>query len=158
MTREITGTIDGDSVRIRSAYGEQHGDSVNLTFTGKVTGDQMSGALDMGEYLGATWTATRRSGAEGMMNAVVRRDAGWWPALPFCCPGCSPSGGSSQRSLQPAGPKYDLLLRGGHVIDARNKHQRRARRGDRRRKDRRRRREAQSRRRAEDGRRRPACT
>jgi len=62
-TREITGTLDGDSIRIRSAYGEQHGDSVNLTFTGKVTGDQMSGPLDMGEYLGATWTATRRSAA-----------------------------------------------------------------------------------------------
>ena len=62
MTREITGTIDGDNVRIRSAYGEQHGDSVNLTFAGKVTGDQMSGPLDMGEYLAATWTATRRSG------------------------------------------------------------------------------------------------
>ncbi|HEU4935682.1 MAG TPA: aminotransferase class V-fold PLP-dependent enzyme [Vicinamibacterales bacterium] len=63
MTREITGTIDGDSVRIRSAYGEQHGDSVNLTFVGKVSGDQMSGPLDMGEYLAATWTATRRTGA-----------------------------------------------------------------------------------------------
>jgi hypothetical protein len=62
-TREITGTLDGDAIRIRSAYGEQHGDSVNLTFTGKVTGDQMSGPLDMGEYLGATWTATRRSAA-----------------------------------------------------------------------------------------------
>ncbi len=61
MTREITGTIDGDNVRIRSAYGEQHGDSVNLTFAGKVSGDQMSGPLDMGEYLTATWTAARRS-------------------------------------------------------------------------------------------------
>ena len=61
MTREITGTIDGDSVRIRSAYGEQHGDSVNLTFVGKVSGDQIGGPLDMGEYLAATWTATRRS-------------------------------------------------------------------------------------------------
>ena len=60
-TREITGTIDGDAIRIRSAYGEQHGDSINLTFSGKVTGDQMSGALDMGEYLGATWTAARRT-------------------------------------------------------------------------------------------------
>ena len=60
-TREITGTIDGDSVRIRSAFGEQHGDSINLTFSGKVTGDEMAGPLDMGEYLGATWTATRRS-------------------------------------------------------------------------------------------------
>jgi L-seryl-tRNA(Ser) seleniumtransferase len=65
MTREISGAIDGDSVRIRSAYGEQHGDSVNLTFTGKVTGDQMAGALDMGEYLGAAWTATRRGSRRG---------------------------------------------------------------------------------------------
>jgi uncharacterized pyridoxal phosphate-dependent enzyme len=62
-TREITGTLDGDAVRIRSAFGEQHGDSINLTFTGKVTGDQMGGALDMGEYLSATWTATRRTSA-----------------------------------------------------------------------------------------------
>ncbi len=61
MTREISGSIDGDNVRIRSAYGEQHGDSVNLTFSGKVTGDLMSGTVDMGEYLGATWTATRRA-------------------------------------------------------------------------------------------------
>jgi uncharacterized pyridoxal phosphate-dependent enzyme len=65
MTREITGAIDGENVRIRSAYGEQHGDSVNLTFTGRITGDQMNGALDMGEYLGATWTATRRDGRRG---------------------------------------------------------------------------------------------
>ncbi len=59
-TREITGAIDGETVRIRSAYGEQHGDSVNMTFSGKVSGDQMSGPVDMGEYLAATWTATRR--------------------------------------------------------------------------------------------------
>jgi L-seryl-tRNA(Ser) seleniumtransferase len=65
MTREIAGTIDGDAVRIRSAFGEQHGDSINLTFTGKVSGDQMSGTLDMGEYLGATWTATRRESRRG---------------------------------------------------------------------------------------------
>jgi len=65
MTREISGTIDGDAVRIRSAYGEQHGDSVNLTFTGKVSGDEMSGALDMGEYLGASWSATRRAVRRG---------------------------------------------------------------------------------------------
>jgi hypothetical protein len=65
MTREIAGAMDGDSVRIRSAYSEQHGDSVNLTFAGKVSGDQMSGTVDMGEYLGATWTATRRAGRRG---------------------------------------------------------------------------------------------
>jgi L-seryl-tRNA(Ser) seleniumtransferase len=61
ITREVTGAVDGENVRIRSAFGEQHGDSINLTFTGKAAGDQMSGALDMGEYLGATWTATRRA-------------------------------------------------------------------------------------------------
>jgi L-seryl-tRNA(Ser) seleniumtransferase len=61
VTREVAGTMDGDTVRIRSAYGEQHGDSVNMTFSGKVAGDQISGALDMGEYLSATWTATRRT-------------------------------------------------------------------------------------------------
>jgi len=60
VTREVTGAIDGETVRIRSAFGEQHGDAINLTFAGKVTGNQMGGALDMGEYLGATWTATRR--------------------------------------------------------------------------------------------------
>jgi hypothetical protein len=60
LTREVTGTIEGDRVRIRSAFGEQHGDSINLTFNGTVSGDQMSGPLDMGEYLGATWSATRR--------------------------------------------------------------------------------------------------
>jgi L-seryl-tRNA(Ser) seleniumtransferase len=65
VTREISGTIDGDAVRIRSAYGEQHGDSVNLTFSGKVSGDQMTGTLDMGEYLSATWTAARRATRRG---------------------------------------------------------------------------------------------
>ena len=60
MTRDLTGTIDGDAVRIRSAYGEQHGDALNFTFTGQGHGDEMAGTLDMGEYLGATWTATRR--------------------------------------------------------------------------------------------------
>jgi L-seryl-tRNA(Ser) seleniumtransferase len=60
MTREITGSIDGDAVRIRSVFGEQHGDAINLTFSGKIAGDNMSGPLDMGEYLGATWSATRR--------------------------------------------------------------------------------------------------
>ena len=43
---------------IRSAFGEAHGDSITFVFTGKVAGNEMSGALDMGEYLGATWTAS----------------------------------------------------------------------------------------------------
>ena len=60
VTRDVAGTIDGDAVRIRSAFGEDHGDSITFVFTGKVAGNEMSGALDMGEYLGATWKARRR--------------------------------------------------------------------------------------------------
>jgi L-seryl-tRNA(Ser) seleniumtransferase len=63
LTREVTGTVDQDNnVRVRSAFGEQHGDSINLTFSGKIAGNEMSGSLDMGEYLAATWTASRRQG------------------------------------------------------------------------------------------------
>jgi uncharacterized pyridoxal phosphate-dependent enzyme len=64
VSRDVTGTIDGEHVMIRSVYGEQNGDALSFTFTGKAAGDQMSGTLDMGEYLGATWTARRR-GARG---------------------------------------------------------------------------------------------
>jgi L-seryl-tRNA(Ser) seleniumtransferase len=65
VSRDLTGTIDGDSVRLRSAYGEQNGDALNYTFTGKLSGDEMSGTLDMGEYLAGRWTARRRSGRRG---------------------------------------------------------------------------------------------
>ena len=34
---------------------------------------------------------------------------------------CSPFDAAQQPAQPPAAPKYDLLLRGGHVIDARNK-------------------------------------
>ena len=63
VTRDLTGTIDGDAIRLRSAFGEDHGDAISFVFTGKVSGTEMSGALDMGEYLGATWTAKRRGKA-----------------------------------------------------------------------------------------------
>jgi L-seryl-tRNA(Ser) seleniumtransferase len=61
ITRDVAGTIDGDSVQLRSAFGEAHGDSITFVFTGKAAGNEMSGALDMGEYLGATWAATRKA-------------------------------------------------------------------------------------------------
>ena len=60
VTRDVSGTIEGDTLRIRSAYGEEHGDALNFTFSGTVSGDTMSGGLDMGEYLSARWTAERR--------------------------------------------------------------------------------------------------
>lgn len=61
VTRELAGTIDGSAVRLRSQYGEQNGDALSFAFTGTVAGDEMKGTLDMGEYLSATWTATRRA-------------------------------------------------------------------------------------------------
>jgi L-seryl-tRNA(Ser) seleniumtransferase len=61
IARDLTGTIDGDSVKLRSSVTEAHGDSLGFTFSGKVTGDTFAGTLDMGEYLKATYTATRRT-------------------------------------------------------------------------------------------------
>jgi uncharacterized pyridoxal phosphate-dependent enzyme len=58
VTRDVSGTIDGDQVRIRSNHG-LNGDSLSFTFAGTVAGNEMSGTLDMGEYLGAAWTARR---------------------------------------------------------------------------------------------------
>jgi len=49
-------------VKLRSAYGEEHGDSLNYAFKGTVAGDEISGTVDLGEYLSAKWTA-RRHGA-----------------------------------------------------------------------------------------------
>ena len=65
VSRDLVGTIDGDTVRIRSSYTEQNGDSLQFTFFGKLAGEQMAGTLDMGEYLGAKWTATRKEGGRG---------------------------------------------------------------------------------------------
>jgi L-seryl-tRNA(Ser) seleniumtransferase len=60
--RDARGTIDGDSVTIRSGLPESSGDALNFTFTGKVNGDDIiRGELDMGEYLKARFTARRHA-------------------------------------------------------------------------------------------------
>jgi L-seryl-tRNA(Ser) seleniumtransferase len=61
VTRDLAGSVDGPTVRLRSAVGEEHGDPMAYTFTGTISGDAFAGTLDMGEYLGATFTATRRA-------------------------------------------------------------------------------------------------
>jgi L-seryl-tRNA(Ser) seleniumtransferase len=61
VARELTGAISGSEVRISSSIGEVHGAAMSYRFTGKLEGDRMSGTLDMGEYLGAKWTATRHA-------------------------------------------------------------------------------------------------
>jgi L-seryl-tRNA(Ser) seleniumtransferase len=59
VSRDLTGSIDGNTVRLRSAFGEERGDALSYTFNGTVNGDEMSGTLDLGEYLNATWAAKR---------------------------------------------------------------------------------------------------
>ena len=59
VARDMTGTISGTDVRLRSNYGGS-GDSLPYTFIGTASQDEMSGELDMGEYLSARWTARRR--------------------------------------------------------------------------------------------------
>jgi seryl-tRNA(Sec) selenium transferase len=61
VTRDLTGSIEGNTVRLRSEYGEDHGDALNFMFAGTVEGDGLTGTLDMGEYLSATWVAQRRN-------------------------------------------------------------------------------------------------
>jgi L-seryl-tRNA(Ser) seleniumtransferase len=60
-TRDMSGTIEGASVRLRSAQGEERGDAINYTFTGDAAGEEIKGTLDMGEYLGARFTAKKRA-------------------------------------------------------------------------------------------------
>jgi L-seryl-tRNA(Ser) seleniumtransferase len=60
VTRDLRGSLEGTALRLRSARGEEYGDALTFTFSGTVVDDRISGSLDMGEYLGATWTATRR--------------------------------------------------------------------------------------------------
>jgi len=65
VSRDLTGTVEGNAVQISSSYTERHGDSLSFRFTGTIAGNAMSGALDMGEYLAATWTAKRHEFGRG---------------------------------------------------------------------------------------------
>jgi D-glucosaminate-6-phosphate ammonia-lyase len=57
--RDLLGGIDGNKVRLQSFY-RANGDNVGYGFTGTLAQDQMSGELDLGEYLTARWSARRR--------------------------------------------------------------------------------------------------
>jgi len=59
LTRDISGTINGDAVLLASSVTERHGDALTYRFSGKAAGDTMSGSLDLGEYLAAAWSARR---------------------------------------------------------------------------------------------------
>ena len=65
--RDLSGTIDGDAVRIYSNIPENStGDHLEFTFTGKVTGNTMSGDLDTAEYFKGRWTAQRHTPRPGL--------------------------------------------------------------------------------------------
>ena len=60
VKRELRGMVDGDSVRLGSSMQEREiGDVLSYTFSGTLSGDTISGTVDMGEYLKATFTAKR---------------------------------------------------------------------------------------------------
>jgi L-seryl-tRNA(Ser) seleniumtransferase len=65
VSRDLSGTIDGNRVQLSSSYTERHGDALSFRFTGTVAGNEMSGALDMGEYLTAKWSAKRHDYRRG---------------------------------------------------------------------------------------------
>ena len=59
---DLTGKIDGDRVDLRSNL-PMGGQRLRYEFTGRVSGDSMSGEVDLGEYGNARWTARRHSNA-----------------------------------------------------------------------------------------------
>jgi uncharacterized pyridoxal phosphate-dependent enzyme len=59
LARDIAGTVSGDTVSLTSNVTERHGDALRYRFTGTIAGNTMSGTLDMGEYLNATWVGRR---------------------------------------------------------------------------------------------------
>jgi L-seryl-tRNA(Ser) seleniumtransferase len=65
VSRDLAGTIDGNSVQISSSYTERHGDALSFRFIGTAAADGMSGTLDMGEYLMAKWSARRHDYRRG---------------------------------------------------------------------------------------------
>jgi len=65
--RDLSGTIDGDAVRIYSNIAENStGDHLEFTFTGKVAGGTMSGDVDTAEYFKGRWSAQRHTPRPGL--------------------------------------------------------------------------------------------
>lgn len=68
-TRDLVGTVDGDEVKMRSTD-RMPGDSITFIFTGKISGDTLSGSVYMGEYRTATFTA-KRSESKGKRGPIA---------------------------------------------------------------------------------------
>jgi L-seryl-tRNA(Ser) seleniumtransferase len=62
LTRPLNGTVAGSTVSMRSNVPEnQIGNALSYNFSGTMQNGQLSGDLDMGEYMKAKWTATKRA-------------------------------------------------------------------------------------------------
>jgi L-seryl-tRNA(Ser) seleniumtransferase len=59
VARDLRGGIRGRAVRISSGLSGRQGDSLGYSFVGTIDGNAMSGSLNLGEYLTATWSAKR---------------------------------------------------------------------------------------------------
>lgn len=71
--RDIFGTIEGDQVKLRSQLSVP-GDSLGFIFAGSLSGDTISGAIYMGEYLNAKFAAKRNPYPAG--SAAIRVPTG----------------------------------------------------------------------------------
>ena len=71
--RDIFGTIEGDQVKLRSQLSAP-GDSLGFIFAGSLSGDTISGAIYMGEYLNAKFAAKRNPYPTG--SAAIRVPTG----------------------------------------------------------------------------------
>jgi seryl-tRNA(Sec) selenium transferase len=56
--RDLSGVIEADQVKLRSTYSVP-GDNIPFTFAGTLSGETIAGKIFMGEYLTATFMATR---------------------------------------------------------------------------------------------------
>jgi D-glucosaminate-6-phosphate ammonia-lyase len=62
-SQEMLGMVEGNQVKFQS-NAQRPGDSVSFLFSGKVSGDTISGSVFLGEYLSAKFTANRSSYAK----------------------------------------------------------------------------------------------
>ncbi|MFI5193232.1 MAG: hypothetical protein ACHQD7_04225 [Chitinophagales bacterium] len=69
-TQNISGTIEGDQVKLRSPEALP-GDHVSFTYTGAISGDSISGSIYLVEYGTAKFTAKRYKYPEGHMQITV---------------------------------------------------------------------------------------
>jgi len=68
--RDMRGTIEGDTVKLRSV--DRHpADAITFTFTGKLSGDTITGSIYMGEYRTANFVAKRNTSKSPHEKIVV---------------------------------------------------------------------------------------